>query len=194
MESSFNICIGRQTGSGGKEIAGRLGKILNIPVYDKELIYIASKESGLGAEFFEKADEKSTKGLMGAFFGITNNYLNNDKLFEIQSSVILSLADKGPSIFIGRCADYILRDRENMLSVFISADEKFRAERISESENLSLPEALSYIRQCDRKRSEYYNYYTFKNWGHSNSYDLSISSSKFGIDKTIEIILRGIAV
>lgn len=182
------ICIGRQTGSGGKEVAAILGETLGIPVYDKELVYIASKESGLASEFFEKADEKSAKGLMG-IFGLTNNILSNDKLFEIQSRVISSLAEKGPAIFIGRCADYVLRERENLLSVFISADEDFRVAKIADLQNVTSQEALSFIRQNDKRRSDYYNYYTFKKWGVAESYDLCISSSTFGVEKTVKIIL-----
>ena len=189
----FNICIGRQTGSGGKEVAKILGRILNVPVYDKELIYIASKESGLSPEFFEKADERSSKGFMGSVFALGNNYLNNDKLFEIQSRVILSLAEKGSSIFIGRCADYILRDRENVLSIFISAEDEYRAKRVADSENMTLQEAQSFIKSNDKRREEYYNYYTFKKWGAAGSYDLCLNSSSLGIDKIIKYILNAVS-
>ena len=202
MEGRFIITIGRQIGSGGKIIASRLGEILDMPVYDKELIYIASKESGVAPELFEKADERSSKSFLGSMFGLgtslsdaaatssTGAYLNNDKLFDIQSRIIRELAEKQSAIFVGRCADYILRDYENLRSIFISANMEDRVERLCKANDISCEEANSLISVADKKRPAYYNYYTFKTWGAASSYDLCINSSVFGIEKSVQIILN----
>jgi len=199
MKDRFVITIGRQIGSGGKTIADRLGKILDVPVYDKELIYIASKESGLAPELFEKADEKSSKSVLGNIFGFAGvlsdsaasmgGYLNNDKLFDIQSEIIRELADKQSAIFVGRCADYILRDHPNIKTIFITAKLEDRIERLCKSMGISREKTESIIVATDKRRSAYYNYYTFKTWGAASSYDLCINSSVFGIDGTVRTIL-----
>jgi Cytidylate kinase len=199
MEGKFVITIGRQIGSGGKMVAAKLGKILNIPVYDKELIYIASRESGLAPELFEKADEKSSKSVLGNIFGFAGalsdsaasmgTYLNNDKLFDIQSRIIRELAEKESAIFVGRCADYILRDHPNIKSVFITARLEDRIERLRETVGVSQEKVEAMIAATDKKRAAYYNYYTFKIWGAAFSYDLCINSSVFGIEGTVRTIL-----
>ena len=203
MEDKFVITIGRQIGSGGKIIADRLGELLDIPVYDKELIYIASKESGLAPELFERADEKSSKSVLGNIFGFAGAlsdsaasmgaYLNNDKLFDIQSKIIRELAEKESAIFVGRCADYILRDHPNIRSVFISAKHDDRIERLCKSMGISREKAESLIAVADKRRPAYYNYYTFKIWGAASSYDLCINSSVFGIEGTVQAILSYIS-
>ncbi|MDR2627390.1 MAG: cytidylate kinase-like family protein [Dysgonamonadaceae bacterium] len=189
---TFIVTIGRQLGSGGKIIGGLLSKSLNIPCYDKELIQLASRESGLGREFFEKADENDTFSLFGSFFSARSgfmgdnsyNYLCNETLFKIQSDVIRDLAGKESCIFVGRCADYILRDHPRSVHIFIHADEKDRIRRVSSGNNITEKEAKALIEQTDKKRSGYYNYYSNKIWGMSTSYDLSINSSVLGIDAT----------
>ena len=200
MEGKFVITIGRQIGSGGKMIAAKLGDILNVPVYDKELIYIASKESGLAPELFEKADEKSSTSVLGNIFGFAGalsdsaasmgTYLNNDKLFDIQSRIIKELAEKQSAIFVGRCADYILRDHPNIKTIFITAKHEDRIERLCKSMEISREKAVAVIAATDKKRPAYYNYYTFKTWGAASSYDLCINSSVFGIEGTVRTILE----
>jgi cytidylate kinase len=188
------ITIGRQLGSGGKQIGDLLSKRLNIPCYDKELIQIASMESGLGKDFFEKADEKSSYSFFGNFFGFRSgymgdcNYLCNETLFKIQSDVIRQLAEKGSCIFVGRCADYILRNHPQCLNLFIVARMQDRIERISAEQNLSQKDAALLIEQTDKKRAAYYNYYSNKIWGMATSYDLCINSSVFRPDKIVSII------
>ncbi len=204
MESKYYITIGRQLGAGGLEIAKKLSEIFGIPVYDKELINIASKESGLCCEVFENADEiprKSARGLFGLLFsGVAYNNLGNRsvldeaELFRIQGEVIRDIASKQSAIFVGRCADYILREHPRCMSVFITANDADRVARLRLSKKmegfkkLSDNELVEYMRKEDKKRAEYYNFYTYKNWGHSTSYDLCLNSSVLGTDKCVEII------
>jgi cytidylate kinase len=195
-KSQYIITIGRQLGSGGKLIGELLSKKLNIACYDKELIQLASRESGLGKEFFEKADEKNGLSLWGQYFGFrsgymgynSGNYLCNETLFKIQSDVIKELAEKESCIFVGRCADYILRNHPHCLKIFISADLKDRVERIMQDHQITEKEAKVLIEQTDKKRSTYYNYYSNKVWGMATSYDVCFNSSVFGIDEIVSHI------
>lgn len=201
MERKTLITLGRSIGAGGLEIAHKLSERLGIKVYDKELIEIAAKKSGLSEDVFEKTDEKpAPAGRFARFLGQrSGNYIDagytldsaisEDGLFKTQSDIIRQLADEGPGIFVGRCADYVLRDREGLLSVFISADKQDRIARIAEKQSLSDKEAEKYIDQGERRRTSYYNYYTFKEWGDSSSYDLCLNSSRFGIDGCVDIII-----
>ena len=198
MEQKIVINIGRQFGSGGRIIGEKLSTLMDIPFFDKELILIASQESGLGKEFFENFDEKSSHSIFGGLFGlrgafsdemVPNNFLNNETLFKIQSDVIRNLAEKQSCIFVGRCADYILRDNKNCLNVFLTADLDDRINRIAESKNISKQKAETLIEKSDKKRESFYNYYTDKKWGDSSSYDLCLNTSYFGIDNCAEIII-----
>jgi cytidylate kinase len=193
---NYAVTVGRQLGSGGKQIGELLSQKLNIPCYDKELIQMASLESGLGKEFFEKADEQNTHSFFGNFLGFHSgcmgdnlgNYLSNETLFKIQSDVIKELAEKESCIFVGRCADYILRDHLSCLTIFITANTEDRIRRISQNEHISEKEAAILIEQTDKKRAAYYNYYSNKEWGKATSYDLCVNSSVFGIDAVISLI------
>jgi cytidylate kinase len=196
MAEKYIVTIGRQLGSGGKLIGELLSKDLSISCYDKELINMASRESGLEKEFFEKADEKSSFSLFGNYFGFRSgfignsgiNYLCNETLFKIQSDVIKDLAEKEACIFVGRCADYILRNHERCLKIFISANMDDRILRLCKSNGISEKEAKLLIEQTDKKRAGYYNYYSNKIWGMAASYDLCINSSVLGIEKTVSFL------
>lgn len=198
MEEKIIINIGRQLGSGGREIGEKLSELLKIPFYDKELLQIASQESGLGKEFFEKADEKNTHNILGSLFSqnvwaneeYSNYYLSNETLFQIQSDVIRKLADQHSCIFIGRCADYVLKENQRCLNVFISADLNDRISRIAKLQQLSENKARELIEKTDKKRASYYNYYSNKVWGAAESYHLCINSSVLGIDETVKFILE----
>lgn len=208
MSSKFYITIGRQLGAGGLEVANKLSEIFNIPVYDKELINIASKESGLCCEVFEKADEtprKSLIGFIGTMFSASayNNIgsrsvLDEAELFRIQSEVIRDVASKGSAIFVGRCADYILRNEPNCMSVFITANDKDRVARLRLSKKMdgykemNDQQLIEHMHKEDRKRGEYYDYYTYKEWGHSSSYHMCLDSSFLGSEKCVEIIANHI--
>ncbi|MCC8146974.1 MAG: cytidylate kinase-like family protein, partial [Bacteroidales bacterium] len=190
MKTNYVITIGRQLGSGGLLLGEKLSTKLGIPCYDKELIHLASQESGLGKEFFEKADEQSSHGFFSSFFGfrseymgdITGNYLSNEILFKIQSDVIKELAQKGSCIFVGRCADYILREHTSLLSIFISAEMNDRIKIIAQNNSITEKEAQMMIEQTDKKRAGYYNYFSNKIWGMSTSYDLCFNSSKLNME------------
>lgn len=198
MSDRYVINIGRQLGSGGKVIGERLATRLGISFYDKELINLASRESGLSKELFEKADEKPSQTIMGGLFGARfslftesspyTNYLSNDALFKIQSDVIRKLASEKSCLFVGRCADYILRENPRCVNVFITASMEDRVKRVSETERISKEEAEELISKTDKKRSEYYNYYSYKTWGAAATYHLCIDSSVLGIDETVLFI------
>lgn len=188
------INVGRQFGSGGKLVALALGKKLGIPVYDQELISKAAEQSGFSKELFAKSDEKRNLLALSSFivdvgrFGSADNYVSDNQLFVIQSNVIRSIADKGSAIFIGRCADYILRDRP-CLDVFISASDEVRIKRVAERMGISPEQAESLMQKKDRTRETYYNYFTFGNWGVASNYDLCVDSSVLGIDGTADMII-----
>ena len=198
MKGNYVITIGRQLGSGGREIGLKLSAILGISFYDKELICIASRESGLNQEYFERADEKKRFSLFGGISGLRdlsagdtlNYYLADETLFKIQSDVIRSLAQQRSCIFVGRCADYVLKDLPERLSVFITADLNDRIKRIAEIQNLPENKAKIHIERTDRERAKYYNYFSGKVWGAAESYHLSINSSVLGIDETTDLISR----
>ena len=171
-----------------------LGRRLGIPVYDQELIAKAAEQSGFSKELFANSDEKRNLLALSSFivdvgrFGSADNYMSDNQLFVIQSNVIRSLADKGPAIFIGRCSDYILRDRK-CLDVFVTATDEVRIKRIAERMNITPEQADSLMRKKDRTRDNYYNYYTFGNWGVASNYDLCVDSSVLGIEGTADMII-----
>lgn len=193
------INIGRQLGSGGKEIGEKLAARLGIDFYDKELIKLASEESGLCKEFFERADEKASQGIIGGLFGMrfpfisegaipSNNCLSNDALFKVQSDVIRRLAAEKSCVFVGRCADYILREHPRCVNVFISASKEVRLARICQLYRVDVEKAEEMMEKADKRRSEYYNYYSYKTWGAAATYHLCIDSSVLGVDETVRFI------
>ena len=193
MEDTYVICIARQYGSGGHVIGKILSRMLGLDYYDKELITQAAKKSGICPEYFEHADEKAPGSLShalstGLFSGggifMYNNSLSNDSIFKYQSEVIRSVSQAGSCIIVGRCADYILREKKNCFSIFITAPLEDRARRIAEREGVGVDKAAEKAKKVDKVRREYYNYYTSKHWGHASSYDLSIDSSILGDEQT----------
>ena len=192
---NFVITVGRQFGSCGKEIGHALAERLNIAFYDKELIALASKESGLCQEFFEKADERNSGNLLQAFAaGFTfgpfqyNDFLSNDKLFQIQSDVIRKVANEHSCVIVGRCADYILRDNMRCINVFIHADMDTRVKTVMSRQHISEQEARELVRKMDKTRPNYYNFYSDKEWGVAASYHLSVDSSLLGVQGTVDFI------
>ncbi|MDR1379921.1 MAG: cytidylate kinase-like family protein [Tannerella sp.] len=196
------ITIGRQLGSGGRDIGKILSDAMNIAYYDREIIEITARESGLNKTLFEKADEQARMGfsaniigmrvpfLGGGGGGIACGGLSNEMLFQIQSEVIRDLADRQPCVFIGRCADYILRDRRDCFNVFICASDEDRIRRIIGygDGKISAEKARDLMARIDRKRSTFYNYYSNKTWGEASSYHACLNSSVFGIDGTVSLL------
>ena len=192
-EKRILINIGREFGSGGKQVALMIGKKLGIKVYDNELISKAAEESGFSKELFERSDEKrSIWGISSFFgngrFGTAQNYVGDNELFKIQSDVIRNIAEKESAVFVGRCSNYILRDMD-CLDVFITAPLEDRVRRVAERAGLGEDEARARIERQDRTRSTYYNFFTFGNWGSSQDYDLCIDSSLLGIEGTADYII-----
>ena len=199
MTDRYVITIGRQLGSGGREIGQKLSERLGIAFYDKELIRLASKQSGLKEEFFERVDEQKHFSLFPGILGLrtsltddffSNYYLSNESLFRIQSEVMKNLAALGPCIFVGRCADYVMKDEKECLNLFISSDLNDRIMRIAASHNITEGKAKELIERTDKGRSSYYNYFSGKTWGAAESYHLCVNSSLLGIDETVSLIGR----
>ncbi|MBR6546896.1 MAG: cytidylate kinase-like family protein [Bacteroidales bacterium] len=194
MEKKIIINIGRQFGGGGLGVAYELGKKLGIPVYDKELIAKAAQDSGFSKGIFEESDEKkrlfSLSSIFASRFGDTENYMSDRGLFKMQSETIRKIAEQGSAIIVGRCSDYILRDMECTLDVFLTSPLEVRAARIAERSGLSLEEAEKLAEEKDRNRAEYYNYYTFTDWGVASTYDLCLDSSVLGIEGTADMIIE----
>lgn len=190
------ITLSRQFGSGGSEIANKLSEKLGIPYYDKSIIEHAANESGIAKEHFEKADEKRTNSflfsLVSSHYGGSaaplqlNDIITDDKLFIFTANSIKKFAAE-PCIIVGRCADDILREYP-IIKVYVYADMKDRVKRIMRLYDLNEKAATTLIRKTDKRRANYYNFYTSKTWGEADNYDISISSSKLGVDGTVEIL------
>ena len=189
------ICIGRQLGSGGHDIARMLAMDFNAKYYDRELLNLAAKESGFSEKVFEQNDEQ--KGFFKALFsaqtphlpgGMYRSGISQESLFQFQSDAIRKAASEGSCVFVGRCADYVLRDFGNMVNIFISAPMSFRIEQIMNKQHLDPEAARKFIEQKESKRAAYYNYYTGKKWGAAESYDLCIDTSILGIMETEKLI------
>lgn len=190
------ITISREFGSGGRTIGREVAKRLNIPCYDKELVEQIALESGFSPEFVEANGEHAPgKSRLSYVFanpgvpGVMNGLSTADFLWSIQCHVIMQLADKGPCVIIGRNADYILKDRKDCLNVFIHADEDFKADRIVKLYGESEKSPVARLHEKDKRRMVNYNHYTGQVWGMAQNYDLSLNSSRIGIDQCVEMIL-----
>lgn len=198
------ITIGRQYGSGGREIGEKLASELGIACYDSELLNRAAKESGICQELFEHHDEKPTNSFLYSLVMDTYSigYASstfaemplNHKVFLAQFNAIKKIAEEGPCVMVGRCADYALADYKNCVSVFIHAKLDKRIRRIATKYDLTDAKAKDRILKTDKKRASYYNYYSNKKWGDAASYDLCIDSSICGIDGTVKVIQDFVAL
>lgn len=197
MDKSIIINVGRQLGSGGHDIGRMLASDFNAQYYDREILNLAAKESGFSKEIFERNDER--KGFLRSFLHLPfsnstaggNFYQNNfsqEGLFKFQSDAIRKEAKKGSCVFVGRCADYVLRDFPNTVNVFITASLDFRIENMMKKTGFSYEEARKAIEQGEKHRSEYYNYFTGKRWGAAQGYDLCIDSSILGLEESEKFI------
>ncbi len=201
MELNTISAIGRQYGSGGREIGEMLSEMMGVPFFDRELIAIAAEKSGVSKDVYSHIDETATNSLLyalstGAYtfsshFTTVSDLPLNDKLYIIQTNLIKDIVrQNGSCVIVGRCADYILKDDPRCASFFIHAPMKDRIARIMEKENLSAAQAESRIIKTDKKRANYYNFYTNRDWGDINNYELSINSAALGKKKTAEFIFE----
>lgn len=180
------ITVSRQFGSGGRTIAGEVARRLNIPCYDQELIEKVEKDSGFTKEYINENGESSSTGILTNMFGTS---FGRDLVWTSQCKVICQLAKEGPCVIVGRCADYILREKADLLKVFVHADIKKRAERIVSVYGESDVAPEKRIKEKDKRRASYYSYYTDTQWGIATNYDICLDSGKFGIDKCVDIIV-----
>lgn len=191
------ITIGRQYASGGRHVGELLAKRLDIPFYDKAILSEAARDSGICEELFEQHDEKPTRSLLfsmvtggsqmvgdaGAYMGMPLNH----KIFLAQFDAIRRVAQQGPCVIVGRCADYVLRDQRNAVSVFVKADLASRVVRAIER-GVDPAKAEDIVRRQDKQRASYYNYYATATWGDVNNYDLCVDTGKLGIDGTVDLL------
>ena len=197
------ITIGRQLGSGGLEIGRLLAERLNLAFYDKELLTEAARHSGICPECFVANDEQAKRSFGGVgIFGMRfpfvgdgntsyNSMISGDNLFLIQSETIVKLAEnERGAVFVGRCADYVLRNRNDVVSIFITANEDDRVKRLCQRKGYKETEAREMMRKTDKQRSAYYDYYASREWGVASNYDICINSSLLGIEGTVEAIIN----
>lgn len=194
------ITIGRQLGSGGKLIGKHLAEKLGYKFYDKDALTEIAKNTGISLNLFESIDEKPTNSflyalVMGAQSGKGlyyqyNDVLSGDIVFKLQSDLIKDLASKESCVFVGRCADYILRDMENITKVFCYADTAFRVKTLIERDGMTEKEASSAIVKADKRRSNYYNFYTNQTWRDMENYDLAINSGKLSKEDAVDLIIK----
>ena len=191
------ITISRQYGSGGRYVGQKLSEKLGIPCYDEKLIDMVAKESGFAQDFVAEKGERMTGSLL---FNIASSlsYANNvfsgngvslqDEIYFIQNKIIKDLAEKGSCVIVGRCADYILREREDCLNVFIFADNESKIERAEKYFNITREEAPAVLKKKDKARANHYKYYTDQEWGMASNYDLCLNSGLIGIEGCVKAI------
>ena len=185
------ITIGREHGSNGHDIARALAQELGYACFDKEIVDTAAENSNFSKEILHSYDEKRVSPYIVPvphYLGLNESFRLNMQVASAQFDAIRSLADQDNCIFVGRCADYVLRNRENLLRVFIMADEDFRIQTMMKKQNLSEDQARKLIRQVDKDRSSYYKYYTDQIWGERENFDLILNSAKTGVDGAVKLI------
>ena len=199
MSENIIVTIARQCGSGGREVGEILSKRLGMVYHDKSLINLAAEKSGMNPEILKNADERATPsflysiavgaiGMVPFSHGMPYDTPVNDKLFVLQSEIIEEEAKKYPCVFVGRCADFVLRNHPKLVRVFIYANAENRIERIASTNGVEKSEAKSLMGKIDKKRASYYNYYTSQKWGRSENYDLMIDTTKIGTEGAAKII------
>ncbi len=192
------ITISREFGSGGREIGKKLSEKLDIPFYDKELLELASKESGICRELFDRNDEAYTNSFLyslvmgsypvGSDGRISPEMPMNQRIFLAQFETIKNIAQQGPCVIVGRCADYVLKGEKNVINFFITGNTAEKKRRILERYDIEKNKVEDFIKKTDKRRASYYNYYTDMKWGEARNFDLCINTSKTGIDGAVEIM------
>lgn len=198
MKTNMIITIGRQFGSGGRDIGKKLAEDLGIKYYDKEMLSRAAQESGICEDIFKSHDEKPTNSFLYSLvmdtysFGYGGSTYSdmplNHRVFLAQFDAIKKIAEEGPCVLVGRCADYALESFDNVVSVFIQADMDIRIARVAHLHDLPINKAKDMIIKTDKKRASYYNYYTNKRWGEAEGYDLCLNSAKLGLEGSVKAI------
>ena len=198
MKNHIIINVGRQLGSGGHDIGRMLALDFQAKYYDKEIMNLAAKESGFSEKFFEQNDEK--KGFFKGLFNVQTSHVSGgslyktnfsqESLFQFQSDAIRKAAKENSCVFVGRCADYVLRDFDNVVNIFVTASLDYRIEQIMNKQHLDHDAARKYIEQKESSRAAYYNYYTGKKWGAAESYDLCIDTSILGLMETEKFVAQ----
>ena len=197
------ITVGRQYGSGGRYVAKLLAEKLDIPFYDKELLVETSKDSGICQQVMENYDEKQEKrgilsmlgGLQGrGDLGMMLDMPLNHRIFLAQFDTIRRIADEGPCIIVGRCADYVLRDHENVINVFVKASTEDRIQRIIKYNGADPVKAEEILRKADKQRAAYYNYYATGTWGDVSNYDLCVDTGTLGIEGCVDLICKCVEI
>lgn len=188
------ISIGRQYGCGAHEIATKLSEKLGIPYYDKEIIKRAAKDSGFDEHIFTFYDERPTRSFLynvstDGFSNIASNGLAlEDQVFQYQFDTIRKVSEEGSCIIVGRCADYILKEDEALLTIFLHASDKFREKRVIEKYGVEPKNVAKEMKNTDKKRAKFHNFYSEEKWGEATTYDLAINVAKLGIDGTVDLI------
>ena len=194
--SHLIIIIGRQLGAGGQVIGRRLAELFNAQFYDRELLNLAAKESGFSEKYFEQNDESKhfleplshIRAIQLLGVGFYDNKFSPNSLFQFQSEVIREAASKGPCVFVGRGADYILRDFDNVVSIFLTAPLPVRVKRVMDRLGYDEKKATTFLHQKEKKRSDFYNFFTDRQWGVAESYDLCLDSSILGDEGSAQFI------
>ena len=192
------VTISRQYGSGGRYIGENLAKAMGVPCYDEKLIDMVAKESVFAQSFVADKGERMTGSLLfniasslsfaNNVFSTNNGVTLQDEIYFTQNRIIKELADKGPCVIVGRCADYILREREDCLNVFIFADNESKIERAEKYFNITREEAPAVLKKKDKARANHYKYYTDQEWGMASNYDLCLNSGLIGIEGCVKAI------
>lgn len=197
----YVITIARQYGSGGRTIGEMLAERLGIHFYDKELMKLASEDSGINERLFNTADEKVKQSVFSKMFKTDKAYkgevispesgefISEDNLFNYQAKVVKELAERENCVIVGRCADYVLKDYDHVLSVFIHGPKDFCMQEAAKKINLTGKELERFIAKTDKERADYYKYYTGREWTDARNYDLCLDSSKLGFERCVEEII-----
>lgn len=195
----YVITIGRQFGSGGRAVGEKLAEKLGVSFYDKELISLAAKDSGINPEIFDSVDEKAANSLLyslsmglynfGSGFSVMGDLPVNDQLYLLQHKIIKDIAEKESCVIVGRCADYVLRDRTDCVNVFIYADMEYRKREAVKRHGIDEARAEHIISKTDKSRANYYSFYSGQKWGMAENYDLCINASKLSEDGIVDLII-----
>lgn len=198
MDKKIVITIARQYGSGGRTIGEMLAKDINVHYYDKELLKLASDDSGINEKLFVNADEKVKmtnllKIVKNIYTGQLippdrDDFVSDNNLFNYQAKIIKQLAEEEACVMVGRCADFVLKEYDNVLSVFIHAPKDYCMEQAAKKVSMSSKELERYITRIDKNRADYYKYHTGREWTDARNYDLCLNSSKLGFDRCVEEI------